>query len=62
MYLICPTPEPEPSLEESVTETALAYQPEQAPPLQEIELVGALESAVTVKGVFEELVPAPLVA
>ena len=63
MYRICATPEPAASLEERLTETGLdVRQPAQEPPSQEIAVAGGCPSAVTVKGVAEEVRPAPFVA
>ena len=61
VYLIWLTPEPEPSLAESVTVTPPACQTPQ-PPEHEIVVVGAVVSATTVKGVFALERPAPFVA
>jgi hypothetical protein len=63
VYRIAETPEPAPSPAASVTATGLvAYQPEeQAAPSHCAVVVGAAESAVTVKDVSLETSPAPFV-
>ena len=61
VYRISLTPEPGPSSADSVTSAALVVQPPgQGPPSQAIVVVGAVASAVTVKGVAAESRPAPL--